>query len=103
MIDLHRCVVDASDWLAIHGNCPICHIPGFDPWSALFGNSTVWRVSSGIYGDLLHISDLQILPDCLLSCLVEMSGLSDSVLKQLHEGYSRWCGENRNLANAVSL
>ena len=31
----HRLVEDAADWIAIHGNVPICTIPGFSPWRDL--------------------------------------------------------------------
>ena len=73
-----------SDWEAVHGASPMTSIPGFAP--------------QRIYCDVLHIMDLQVIPDCLLSSLLELSDQSNrrqTALSTLQDSYLQWCSENR--------
>ncbi|CAK9006840.1 Uncharacterized protein SCF082_LOCUS9197 [Durusdinium trenchii] len=50
----------------------------------------------GIYCDILHIFDLQILPDSLWSSILELTNNGQqSLLNNLWHSYSGWCKDNR--------
>lgn len=53
----------------------------------------------GIFPDLLHIADLQIVPDSVVSTLWELAEKEparerESFLSQLRNKYESWCREN---------
>ena len=51
----------------------------------------------GIYPDLMHISDLQIVPDCIWSSLLELTDNAasrDDALTDLWRDYAKYCSEN---------
>ena len=64
---------------------------------------------SGIYPDLLHIVDLQILHDVIASTLLDITDATDRArprevqLKELCQQYQRWCQEMRSMASTVEM
>lgn len=44
-----------------------------------------------MYCDVLRISDLQLVPDCLTSVLVELTQCNDAELDSLWNDYVAWC------------
>ena len=48
----------------------------------------------GIWCDVLHISDLQLVPDMIASSLIELSGLRENGLASLWDNYIQWCTDN---------
>lgn len=58
-------------------------------------NISFWQCS-GIFGDLLHVFDLQIIPDVISSVLLELSDGArsrDATLNSLWLKYNQWCHE----------
>lgn len=56
---------------------------------------------AGIYPDLMHILDLQIVPDSILSALFEFCERrrnKEAYLLHLYEEYVKWCADNRSWA-----
>ena len=52
--------------------------------------------TEGIYPDILHICDLQIIPDCVASSLWEICQRSrnkETCLAELRTSYEEWCSE----------
>ena len=57
--------------------------------------------SAGIFPDILHICDLQIIPDAVSSALLDLlDGVraKDAALQSYRLDYEKWCQENRFLA-----
>lgn len=58
-----------------------------------------------MYPDLLHISDLQIIPDCILSTLYELTQtqrFKERFLEDLRSKYQLWCKET-GLLSSIKL
>ena len=118
-----RLVKDKSDFVRIHGATCLTSLPAFSPWSysatrsshsgfVSFRNTAHFTghftnqkkgcvcASRGIYCDMLHIFDLQIVPDCLWSTILDI--IQESwTLVDLRENYFRWCRENSGLPRAT--
>lgn len=101
MCNILRLLQDKEDFLRVHGPSPFTGIKCFTPWRnqaaihALVVLYSSKRKTLGIYGDILHIFDLQITPDIIASVLLELSdGFNrDASLKDLYIKYNKWCGE----------
>ena len=55
---------------------------------------------SGLFPDILHIVDLQLIPDVVSSTLLELVDnvrAKDAALEGYRLDYERWCTETRSL------
>ena len=85
--------LDGSSWLLTNARlvlhfkvCKITELPV----------SLALVILTGVYPDILHIFDLQIIPDAVVSTLFELSEKvrnRDSFLLTLQHRYERWCND----------
>lgn len=114
-----RLIQNKEDFIQIHGLTPLVMIPAFNPWrsfDAASGSKFMWTANVkessrafqfplGLYGDILHVMDLQILPDSICGCLLDMTdagaGTRDQRLSDLHMSYIEFCKQQSALVTFV--
>ena len=77
-----RLIQDAADWVEVHGDTPWTNLPGFDPWR--------------IYPDVLHVLDLAVTPDSIVSFLLfatDNARNRDAALGEIRRKYFKWASE----------
>ena len=119
-----RLIMTKDEWLEVHGPSPFTSIPGFSPlrhldWfhciSFLLVSPTIspmiFRILKtiedalpGVFPDILHICDLQIIPDSVASTLLDLlDGVTrkDAALQRYRLDYETWCVETGLLAQMI--
>ena len=74
---------DREEWERVHCRNSITQLVGFNP--------------ERVYPDVLHVMDLQIIPDAVASTLLELTDSCNGRqkgLNELQEQYEIWCKEN---------